>query len=252
MRPEARCPVSHKSPLDPMEAFAELGRINLAENDVEQVLQRVAELAKQAIPGAAEVSVSLVNPGVSGTANTAAFTGSLALRLDETQYGQGYGPCLDAAEAGGVLLIRDMATEDRWPQYSPAAVAAGVRSSLSVGLPVQQAVTGALNIYACEPDNFDDETVILAQTFAGYAAVALANAHLYASTAALAQQMRTAMATRATIEQAKGILMAGLKCGPDEAFGTLTRLSQQANRKLRDIATEIVEAAQKGHNGQFG
>jgi GAF domain-containing protein len=227
-----------------MEAFAELGRINLAENDVEQVLQRVAELAKQAIPGAAEVSVSLVNPGVSGTANTAAFTGSLALRLDETQYGQGYGPCLDAAEAGGVLLIRDMATEDRWPQYSPAAVAAGVRSSLSVGLPV--------HIYACEPDNFDDETVILAQTFAGYAAVALANAHLYASTAALAQQMRTAMATRATIEQAKGILMAGLKCGPDEAFGTLTRLSQQANRKLRDIATEIVEAAQKGHNGQFG
>ncbi|HEY0640645.1 MAG TPA: GAF and ANTAR domain-containing protein [Pseudonocardiaceae bacterium] len=236
------------SRLDPMEAFAELGRIDLADNDVEQVLGRVAELAKRTIGAAAEVSVTLVRSGRDRAPTTAACTGELALRLDERQYEQGFGPCLDASEAGAVLLIRDMATEDRWPKYAPHAVEAGVRSSLSIGLPVQQAVTGALNIYGREPDSFDEDTVALAQTFAGYAAVALANAQLYASTAALAGQMQSAMASRAVIEQAKGLLMGQLRCSPDEAFTTLTRMSQRANRKLRDLATEIVEAAQKGQD----
>ncbi len=50
----------------PTEAFAELGRIHLGENDMTQVLTRISELAKRTIPGADEVSVTLGqadNPG---------------------------------------------------------------------------------------------------------------------------------------------------------------------------------------------
>jgi hypothetical protein len=64
-------------------------------------------------------------------------------------------------------------------------------------------VTGALNIYATEPETFDSDAVILGQMSAGYAAVAIANAHLYGAQANLAQQMQMAMQSRAVIEQAQ-------------------------------------------------
>src|SRR3954451_18761838 len=223
--------------MDALTAFAELARIDLGTNDLQQVLARVAELAAAVIPAVDEASVTLV---AQGTAGTVAFTGSMAIELDETQYEAGYGPCLDAARDGAIYMVSDTAVDDRWPRFAAAAVEHGVRSSLSVGIPVQQSLTGALNLYSVRTTAFDENDLSLAETFAGYAAVAIANAHLYASTASLAKQMSDAMNSRAVIEQAKGILIAQQNVGPDEAFAILARASQAGNRKLRDIAQAIV------------
>ena len=84
----------------------------------------------------------------------------------------------------------------------------------------------------------------LAETFAGYAGVALANAALYHSTLTYAEDMTAAMRSRAVIEQAKGIVMAQQHCSSEEAFATLTRVSQNQNKKLRDLAEQIVHAVQ--------
>lgn len=148
--------------LEPQAAFAEMGRIDLRHEDLQQVLQRIAELAKRTIPGADEVSISLVRGG-QGT--TPAYTGQLAMDCDETQFGKGDGPCLNAAEAGDLALIADMAAEERWPDYPEHAAAAGCGSSLSLGLPMQEAVTGAMNVYATKPHAFDEAAVGLARTF---------------------------------------------------------------------------------------
>ncbi|SHN76097.1 GAF and ANTAR domain-containing protein [Cryptosporangium aurantiacum] len=218
-------------------SLAELGRIALADTPLEQVLERVAVLARDTIPGADEVSVTLL---VNERPRTAAFTGTLALELDERQYRNGFGPCMDAGRGGETLFIADMATETRWPDYTPGAAACGATSSLSVPLPVQEHIIGALNIYATTPDAFDERAGELGTLFAGYAGVAVANAHLYASTAELAEGMRAAMASRAVIEQAKGVLMAEHGCTAEQAFTQLTRMSQNANRKLREVAAAVV------------
>ncbi len=55
--------------------------------------------------------------------------------------------------------------------------------------------------------------------------------------------MKTAMALRSGIEQAKGILMSQRRCTADEAFAILVTLSSQANRKLRDVAAAVVQHA---------
>lgn len=200
-----------------------MGRIKLSEADLDGVLAEVADLAKRTIPGADEVSVTLIR---NRSAHTAAFTGDLALALDEWQYERGHGPCLDAAASTRSLLVVDMTAEQRWPDWARRAVQAGVHSSLSVGLPFQESATGALNIYAGKPDAFDDDGVALAQTFAGYAAIPLANANVYDIQANLARHLQTAMENRAAIEQAKGIVMADRRCSPEEAFQVLSRLSQ--------------------------
>jgi GAF domain-containing protein len=231
-------------PLDPADAFAELGRIKLGETHLEGVLYKVADLAKRTLPGAAEVSVTLLR---GPKAHTAAFTGDLALALDEWQYRLERGPCLDAAASTATISLPDLAAEEAWADFARRALDVGVHSSLSVGLPVLEAVTGALNIYGTKPQAFDETAVTLAQTFSGYAAVALANAHLYDASVTLAHQMQAAMESRATIEQAKGIIMAERRCSSDEAFRILSKLSQDNNRKLRDVAAALVARATGQH-----
>jgi AmiR/NasT family two-component response regulator len=70
-------------------------------------------------------------------------------------------------------------------------------------------------------------------------AIAIANARLHETAASLAEDMRRAMATRAVIEQAKGILIAQQHCTPERAFELLTRLSQATHRKPRDCAADL-------------
>jgi len=71
------------STTEPQDAFGELARIILADHSLESVMDRVAQLTKDTVPGAHEVSVTLVERGQS---KTVAFTGSLAAKLDERQY----------------------------------------------------------------------------------------------------------------------------------------------------------------------
>jgi GAF domain-containing protein len=232
--------MTDSQPLDPTEAFRRLGRIPLGRTDVKGVLNQVAHLAACTIPGADEVSVTLVDQR---DAHTAAYTGPLALRLVELQYGKGYGPCLEASASCATLSLPDMTTENRWPDWTAQALAAGAHSSLSIGLPVHEQVTGALNVYATEPGTFDTDAIILGQTFASYAAITLTNAHMYDVQAGLARQMQAAMQSRAVIEQAKGIIMAGRSCAADEAFAILTKISQDTNRKVREVAVALVASA---------
>ncbi|WP_200213746.1 ANTAR domain-containing protein [Micromonospora coerulea] len=231
-----------QAPLDLAEALIRLGRIKHDEADLDVVLSNIASVAKETIPGTAEVSVTLIQ---GSEAYTAAHTGDLALKLDEWQYEQGRGPCLDAATTGTAMLVPDMTAESRWPEWAARAYAAGAASSLSIGLPIQEAMVGALNIYGSAPRVFD-RVIDLAQTLAAHAAIALANVQLYESTATLAQQMQAAMQSRAVIEQAKGIIMGQRRCTADEAFAILARVSQDSNRKLREVAESLVERASKG------
>jgi putative methionine-R-sulfoxide reductase with GAF domain len=234
---------------DPRDAFGELGRLSFDDTSMEAMLQRIAELAKQVLPAVAEASVSLIEHD---KASTAAYTGRLALDLDETQYGRGYGPCLEAAVGEEIVEITDARAETRWPAYAQAAVERGSLSSMSVPLPVREALHGGLNLYAVEASAFDDDARTIATTFASYAAVAVHNMHLYESTRELADNLDLAMRTRAVIEQAKGILMSERRCDATAAFTLLAAASQRSNRKLREIAQAIVDGvtAQNRHNGQ--
>ena len=50
---------------------------------------------------------------------------------------------------------------------------------------------------------------------------------------------------RAVIEQAKGVIMNTMGCGPDAAFAVLVAQSQSQNRKVHEIATEIARGPEE-------
>ncbi|MGY1746279.1 GAF and ANTAR domain-containing protein [Blastococcus sp. SYSU D00695] len=220
-----------------------LSRVALADRDLADVLGEITSVAAAGIPGAEAVSITLVR-GDRG--HTAAFSARLALEADELQYADGSGPCLDAGRGGVPLRIDDTRTEQRWPGYMARVVELGVRSSLSLPLPYQGGVIGALNVYSTRPAAFATPGSLAAGTDVAEAiAVAVANAEAHHRLGEQARNMRIAMESRAVIEQAKGVLMAQQAVDAEQAFEILREASQRANRKLRDVAAGVVASTQR-------
>lgn len=214
----------------------DLALMLLGGEPLSEVLERVALLAKAAVPGVDEVSITVVEGDRAGTA---VFTSDLAVQLDERQYADGFGPCIDAARTGRLIQVPN--TDDpAYPGFAVQAARAGVTRTLSLGLPVPDRQVGGLNLYARSGHGFDDTTLAAARAFAEGASVAVANASRYAQTVDEVRQMKEAVASRAVIEQAKGMIMVTRACDADEAFTELARLASASGRKVRSVAADIV------------
>ena len=236
--------MSHdRPPVPPYEAFDELAQLVVSEHSLDSVMTAIVEVGKRLLPSAAEVSVTMVRGGV---AETVASTGTLAVLMDERQYDAGIGPCLTAAKGGGVVDLADAGTAGEYPQFAAAAREHGVGSSLSVPVKLPEPISAGLNLYSARPSGFGDQQIELARTLAAYAAVALANLHLYESQKRVADHLERALESRGVIDQAKGIVMAERRCTADEAFQVLVEVSQRTNRKLRDVAEELVSMTASG------
>ena len=154
------------------------------------------------------------------------------------QYELREGPCYLAASETSHIVARDLATDERFPRYGPAAVEAGVRSQAGIRLFDAPQANGALNLYSAQVGAFEDLTVLSA-LFAHQAAVAIAYAGEVGN-------LRKAIQTRATIGKAVGIVMERYQLTDDRAFAFLTRLSQHRNVKLHRVAEEVVAASHRG------
>ncbi len=227
----------------PYEAFDELARLVVSDHSVDSVMTAIAEVGKRLLPGATEVSVTLLR---GGEAETVASTGQLAVAMDERQYREGNGPCLAAAKEGQLISLPDAGAAARWPEYAAAARSNGVGSSLSIPVRLPEPISAGLNLYSDKSDAFPEHDVELARTLAAYAAVALANLHLYESQKLVADHLERALESRGVIDQAKGILMGQRRCTADEAFQLLVDISQDTNRKLRDVAQTLVHSTTTG------
>ncbi len=213
-----------------------LRRFLAGDDDLNVMLTRIAMIACETVPGCDLASITILRRG---EPRTPVFTDKAAQNLDETQYRLGDGPCLAAIRHRGVEQV-ETTSDPRWPAFAAAAADAGVLRCLSVPLADDQAVLGALNLYSKKAAGYDEAAQETACLFADQLGVAAANAMAYAEAHELSQQLQQAMESRAVIEQAKGILMQAQHCDPDQAFQILVRASQNQNRKLRAIATEIV------------
>jgi GAF domain-containing protein len=223
------------------ESVAVLSEFFVGEGTLGETLTRVADLAVQSVGPADIAGITML---VEGRVRTAVFTDAESPEMDSAQYETGEGPCLDAFRHQRVYRIDSTADDRTWPAFSARAASHGIMSTLSLPLIARQEGVGALNLYARSgPFSAADEE--LGAVFATQAAIVLANSQAYWDARHLSEQLGQAMQFRAVIEQAKGVLMATGGRNADEAFQLLVRASQRENRKLRDIATELVERAQQ-------
>lgn len=230
-------PAGHPN-VDLLAAFSQLQALTLNAPRVEQFLSQLADLTPQLGHAPVSCSVTLVGQH---QAYTVAASDQLANQVDEVQYDNGDGPCLQAIRTGEVVHVSDLAADSRWPGYREHAVGFGVRASRSLPLAVAGTVIGGLNIYSTRVEAFDHGLSDTLDVFAAQAAAALAMVLRQARQDQVTSQLEQAIASRTVIDQALGILMAQQRCTADEAFGLLRAHSQNTNRKMRDVAAELVE-----------
>jgi GAF domain-containing protein len=171
---------------------------------------------------------------------TAASSDELTRDLDELQYAEGAGPCLEALTTGVPVFVTDMALETRWGGYPRHAVEIGARSSMSYPLISGNESIGALNLYSFEPSAPGGAMQARAAQLAEHAAGALALALRIAERGEVIENLRAALTSRSTIDQAIGILMAQQRCDSRTAFDLLRKASQGRNTKLREVAAIVV------------
>jgi GAF domain-containing protein len=224
------------------EVLEYLGRPSGREQPMEEALQRVTELARTVLPGNPEASVTLV---VREHPSTVVATGSLAVELDEDQYERGSGPCLHAAATRQTADVPDTRSETRWPDYARRAAEHGALSSLSVPLLIDAPqVSGALNLYARRPNGFDEGSRSTATRFGHYAAVTAGNLSRYRRAVERADRLEAALASRAVIEQARGMLMERHGVTADGAFRILARASMHTHSTVRRLAEHLVSTGE--------
>jgi hypothetical protein len=222
--------------------FVELSEALLAAETVAEALERVVRTAKEIIPGADLVSVTMRER--EGYFRTPVETDQVATRLDELQYEMQEGPCVAAARKEGLGLVfeRDLGAAPEFARYGPAAVDLGARSVLAVGLFPQGDVPrrGALNLYSRSVGGLDDADRDVALILAAHASTALAATEACSTADLEAAQLRVALQSRDVIGQAKGILMERRGISAAEAFDVLRAASQSLNVKLTTIAETLV------------
>ncbi|MFG1922834.1 ANTAR domain-containing protein [Cryptosporangium sp. NPDC048952] len=226
---------------DQIRELTALGGLVLGQDDLVGTLQEITRVACRVVPGGEACSITTFE---NGRPSAPAFSDEWARSLDELQFAEQEGPCLDAARTGNVFRTRDLAGESRWPAYAERAVDSGARSSLSIPLHSDGVNFGALNVYSRKPDAFTGEAVALAQLLGGLAGQSSQVAAAFFHHRDLAGQLREAMRSRAVIDQAIGVLMAQRKITADAGFNVLRETSQHLNVKLRQVAQELVETGE--------
>jgi GAF domain-containing protein len=224
------------------DAVAALNRYFVSEDTLSQTLHRVAELTMRALPQTTHVGITMM---VDGRAGTAIFSDPEVPEIDQAQYRTGRGPCLDAFKTGVAQVIPSTLERGSWQEFRDSAARHGVLSTLSLPLTASKGTIGALNLYAGTTEAYQAEDVVTGELFAAQAAFVLANAQAYWDARSLSENLTQAMQSRATIEQAKGILMATTGCTPDGAIQLLIQQSQAENIKLRELAAQIVNNAMR-------
>jgi GAF domain-containing protein len=225
-------------PLDSTDAaeFARLSMELLQEADSGQTLQRVVDRARDCVPNATHSGIFLRQPD--GSVESPALTDPLVSKLDLLQTELSEGPCLEALEDDQTFVIDDTTTESRWANWCQGAADAGVRSVLSVRMATPSHLGSCLNIYSGTVQAFDEDAVLTAQIYATHAGNAI-------TATDQRDQLNTALQTRHVIGVAQGLLMQRYGITEPAAFQVLARHSQDRNVKLRAVARELLELAER-------
>ncbi|MCH0567029.1 MULTISPECIES: GAF and ANTAR domain-containing protein [unclassified Streptomyces] len=223
-------------------AFVDLADTLVEEFDVIEFLNRLAGHCVSLLDVEA-AGILLTNP--QGRLHLIAASSEKA-RLLELMQLQGYqGPCvacyterrrIDYNDADPKAPVTDLP----WSRFAKAARQEGFHSVCALPMRHNGQVIGALNLFRIEPGILDERNAMLGQALADIATIGILQERASRQREVLAQQLQHALDSRVIIEQAKGFLAHRLQVSLDDAFHALRTVARNGNRKLVDVALQVV------------
>ncbi|MBB2924617.1 ANTAR domain-containing protein [Cellulomonas cellasea] len=205
--------------------------------DLEEYVHAVAPLAAERIAPGTSTSITVRRAGEATSVASSDVTAELC---DEVEYLAGEGPCLASMDAGAVLVVPRIDTETRWPSWREASTLAGFASSAAVPRRIAHDFDVALDLYAREPDVWDRAALARAEVYTEVLARTLDMFVRAGDAPRLATELRAAIAARATIDQAVGIVMVHEGGGPQDALARLEASALERGSTLRAEAARVV------------
>jgi len=225
----------HKLFLSVLSEFAE---VLLAPYEVELVLDELADRISAVL--------DLAGSGVSLARDDrlefhTAF-GSAVAAVERAQEQTQTGPCVTAFRTGEVVSVNELAAAERaqWPHYCAMAAAVGISAVASLPMRLGGQTVGVLDLYAPARRDWHEDDLAAADVMANMATVFLIHASQHRKQAELNAQLQTALDSRTTIEQAKGLLAAAHHISIDEAFERIRSFARSHHETVRDVADRIV------------
>ena len=222
------------------EAFAELVEATVGEFDVLELLQILVDQCVRVLGVAAS---GLMLAGRSSDLQMMVASDQRAEFLELFQVQHDEGPCVETYRSGQPVVGRETdGGLDRWPRFQTACADVGFNSVVAVPMRVNGTVVGGLNLFgtAAQPAP-TMATARVAQAMAKVAAIVIEKDQVSRERQTLIGQLETALESRVAIEQAKGVLVANLDIGANEAFALLRQRARSNRQLLKDVATEVVE-----------
>jgi GAF domain-containing protein len=169
-----------------------------------------------------------------------AATSEQARELELFQLQAAEGPCVECYATGEPVSVADIqGLADRWPRFVPAAVEAGFASVHAVPMRAAGSVLGALGLFGMRSGELNDADLLVAQTLAHIACVAILQEHPPTPSTVM-PQLRSALTSRVIVEQAKGFLRGVLDVSVEEAFRLLRGYARARGEHLTDIAHRLM------------
>jgi GAF domain-containing protein len=231
------------SPQDVRQALTELGKLRFGEMRVEDALHEIVQTTHAIfdVDGA-----GLMLADTDHHLRNVAVSDERLGHLEELQILHQEGPCISAFDDKELVGAQDLAEETRWPLFSRAAVARGMRAVLASPLPYNQDAVGVVAVLSDDPHPWSPEGELALLAFTDLAALLIASMMQGEQQSELAAQLQGALNSRAVIEQAKGVLIGQQGLSAHEAYVQLRDQARAQRRKLAEVSAELVRSASHG------
>jgi GAF domain-containing protein len=223
------------------QALDQLADLRTSPVSVEEALDRVVASA-DALFGVDGTALMLVDRDQ--VLRNLAVSDRRAALLEELQAEHGEGPCVDAFDGKQPVAADDLARDDRWPRFGPAAVDRGLRAALASPIPYSQQAVGVVAVFAGGPHPWTQAEREAIVAFTELVAMLVLNAMEASERGRLAAELQVALDSRVVIEQAKGVLVGRHGLTTREAFERLRRQARDQRRPLAAVARAVVSAAE--------
>jgi GAF domain-containing protein len=231
------------SPYDVREALAELGKLRFGEMRVEDALHEIVQTTHTIfdVDGA-----GLMLADSNHQLRNIAVSDERLGHLEDLQIRHQEGPCISAFDDKVLVSTQDLTQETRWPLFSQAAVARGVRAVLASPLPYNQDAVGVVAVLSEDRHPWSPEGELALLAFTDLAALLIASMMQGEQQSELAMQLQGALNSRAVIEQAKGILIGQQGLSAHAAYLQLRDQARAERRKLVAVCADLVHSAARG------
>ena len=191
----------------------------------------------------------MVGPTVRATMHA---TDGVASNLEELQLTLGQGPCVDSFTNGGPVLAADLGAPEyfvRWPAFTPAALGDGARAVFALPLQLGAIRWGALDLYRSQPGGLSPDELADALAFADAANMLLIDsaAGMPPDAGELTWQRDDPTAHQAQVHQATGMIIVQLGVSAETAFARLRAYAYSHDRRLGDVARDVVDRRLRFH-----